>query len=154
MTDKMDRNENGNSDIALRDAAEEKLGKLPAASPPELKNPTYDKIDGRFDGAMPESLSGKSTPGESKASNDLIVLSILSIVTLAIAVRIDLLQKVIEWAIKYENWEVDEFLTFWIILAVSSAIFAVRRWRESRHELTRRLPVSYTHLTLPTKRIV
>ena len=139
MTDKMDRNENGNSDITLRDAAEEKLGKLPAASPPELKNPTYDKIDGRFDGAMPESLSGKSTPGESKASNDLIVLSILSIVTLAIAVRIDLLQKVIEWAIKYENWEVDEFLTFWIILAVSSAIFAVRRWRESRHELTRRL---------------
>jgi PAS domain S-box-containing protein len=43
MTDKMDRNENGNSDSALRDAAEEKRGKSQDA-PTKLEDLTSEKI--------------------------------------------------------------------------------------------------------------
>ena len=77
------------------------------------------------------------------------VLAILLASFLTIA--FDLYERVIHYTRPLESWELDETPFFLFFVALSCAWFACRRCRELLQEIG---AVSYTHLTLPTKRIV
>jgi two-component system, cell cycle sensor histidine kinase and response regulator CckA len=98
-----------------------------------------DKTNERIGEDATKLLSGKVTAQESTARKDVIVLFILSVVVFAIAFKLETFERIVSWAALHENWEVDEFLTLWTIIPVSLAIFAIRRWKEYRQELIRRL---------------
>jgi two-component system cell cycle sensor histidine kinase/response regulator CckA len=100
-----------------------------------------DETNGRIDKDTKKLWSGKLTTQESRARKDLVVLSVLSAVVFAIAFKLEVFEKAASCAALHENWEVDEFLTLLMIIPVSLAIFAIRRWREYRQELIRRLQV-------------
>jgi diguanylate cyclase (GGDEF)-like protein len=42
------------------------------------------------------------------------------------------------WAIRHEEWQVDEILILLALLSVAVAVFAWRRWKEANTEITRR----------------
>jgi PAS domain S-box-containing protein len=98
-----------------------------------------DKTNIRVDRNIATSLSSKLAPNESKARKDFIILCILSVAVFVMAFKFGAFERVVRWASQYNTWEIDEFLTLWIIIPVSLAIFAVRRWREYRQELILRL---------------
>ncbi len=74
-----------------------------------------------------------------RAFYDLIILTTLSVVTFLAASKYDFFEMIAGWAAEHEHWQIDELLILAIILTVALSVFATRRWREYRHELTIRM---------------
>ncbi|EDN70187.1 Periplasmic Sensor Hybrid Histidine Kinase [Beggiatoa sp. PS] len=79
----------------------------------------------------------QSTPPKS-TRKDIIFIFICSIFVFWLASAIDAFELLVDLAHQHEEWEIDEFFTVTIILAIALGIFSWRRWRECEYELTYR----------------
>ncbi len=75
---------------------------------------------------------------QKQARKDFIIISIISISVYLLAGAIDAFEQLIEFAHQHEDWEVDEFFTISVILAIALGVFAWRRWNELELELVYR----------------
>lgn len=76
--------------------------------------------------------------GGQRAATDLAVLGAAIAVLTIVATEIDALEMIVEWAMHYEDYEIDEILTLAIMLSIAATIFAIRRVHELRREIDRR----------------
>ncbi len=65
-----------------------------------------------------------------RAARDLYLLVALSVLVFIMAGRFDILESIIAFFHRYEEYELDEILTVFVFLSFGSAVFAFRRWGE------------------------
>ena len=63
------------------------------------------------------------------------LLDILAIIVFTIFVYIyaseqDILERLVDFSMRHEKWELDEFLTVSVFLVFAMSVFALRRWHE------------------------
>jgi PAS domain S-box-containing protein len=83
--------------------------------------------------------TGKQT--SKQAMIDWVIASIVSIVVFVLACVYDVFGAIMMWAQENSRWRVDQLFVVTLILALTFAVLAVRRWRESQAELVRRVEV-------------
>ena len=66
-----------------------------------------------------------------KVVRELMIIAILCVLVFIIAARLDTLEFIVETMGKYEEYELDEFITVTIFLSFALSIFAFRRWNEA-----------------------
>ena len=76
---------------------------------------------------------------ERSTVRDAVVLGVAMTVLMAGAASVDALGAIVSFAAQHEDYELDEVLTFFILLGGASSIFASRRARELRGEIERRV---------------
>ncbi len=67
---------------------------------------------------------------KSKSFFDLLIIMVGAIITFLLAKKYDILENVVRFAHRYEQWELDELIITFIFLVIALAVFSVRRWRE------------------------
>lgn len=93
---------------------------------------------------------GVLPPGAHRAAmRDLIVAFVLFGVTVAAFIWFDFFERFFEYSRRHEDWELDEFVSAVPALALVTAWFAIRRWRETAL-VTSRLEASLDELTATT----
>lgn len=65
-----------------------------------------------------------------KRKTELIVMFLLSIFVYFLSYRYDLLEKIVYFANKHENWELDEIITVLIFLMFAMLVFSIKRLRD------------------------
>ena len=73
-----------------------------------------------------------------KTLKDLVLVALFAICTYAVVVLTDAHERFERWAVRHEEWQVDELLVLLGLLTVAAAAFAWRRWGEANAELARR----------------
>jgi hypothetical protein len=73
-----------------------------------------------------------------RARNDLIVLLLVAIALFVLLVRLQAFERFYAWSRTHETWQLDEVLVAIAVLALASAFYALRRWRDLRAEIARR----------------
>jgi PAS domain S-box-containing protein len=68
---------------------------------------------------------------------DLLVISIVAVLTLILAVYFDWLRIFYKWHIYLEKYKLDEIITVLIVLAFAFGIFSIRRWKELKNEIAK-----------------
>ena len=68
---------------------------------------------------------------KSKASFDIIVLTLLAATAFAAATSVDLLEAIYQFTRAHEDWELDELIIVPVVLVPTFALFALRRWIEA-----------------------
>lgn len=71
--------------------------------------------------------------GTRKPILELLTILVLSIAVYIFAASYDILERVVEFSRKHENWELDELITVAIFIVFALAFFSVRRWKEIRN---------------------
>ena len=61
---------------------------------------------------------------------ELLILFTLSITAYIVAQNFDLLEKMVEFSWKHENWELDELLTVSFFISIALISFSMRRWKD------------------------
>ena len=69
---------------------------------------------------------------------ELAITLVACVAVYALAVRIELLESLMEWSRAHEDLEIDELLTLVFVLCCAFALLGWRRWRELRAEFARR----------------
>lgn len=67
---------------------------------------------------------------------ELVIILIGSIVTFMLSAHADILETVIEFTHKHEEWELDEIFITSLFLAIALAIFSIRRWNDLHKTLS------------------
>ncbi len=70
-----------------------------------------------------------------KASIELFIIALILIASFFLFSNFDMLEKIVEFSARYENYEIDEALSTLIILAICLSVFTFRRWREAINSL-------------------
>ncbi len=71
-----------------------------------------------------------------RAFKDLVIISVVAILTFALAHIFDMFDVIVELSRKYGEVYIDEFVIVLMVLAFASGVFSLRRWRELRDEVT------------------
>ncbi len=71
----------------------------------------------------------------SKSTNDLIVISAISLVVFILSCLFELFEVIAEFSLSLKNYWVDELLVVLIILPVAFAFYSMRRWQELNQEV-------------------
>jgi signal transduction histidine kinase len=66
---------------------------------------------------------------------ELVVLCLLGILVFILA---SMFEAFAQWSRQHNGWQVDEFFTLGVIMAVLLSIFSWRRWREATNEIAKR----------------
>ena len=66
---------------------------------------------------------------------DLVVIAVVSLLVFLLSIRIDLFEKIVYFSYQYENYEIDEVITLFLILFFGFLVFSFRRWRELDREV-------------------
>lgn len=74
-----------------------------------------------------------------RAVGDLFAVGLVYILTLLVALALDLGDIFLDFVRKYEHWEIDEFIAAGLFSMTAFAWFAVRQWRRYADEVSRRL---------------
>ena len=74
-------------------------------------------------------------PPSKHTYTDLIVLSIVSVITFIIASEFNVFELFYEYSRSHDDWEVDEIAIVLIIMTFSLGVFSWRRWQELKKEL-------------------
>ena len=74
----------------------------------------------------------------SRARFDLLALLLAGVFLYVVLVRSDAFERFADWSRAHETWQLDDMLVALALLAVASAIYALRRWRDLDREVTRR----------------
>mgnify|MGYP006277917673 CR=1 FL=1 len=61
---------------------------------------------------------------------ELVIITILALVVFVLAIVTEAYERIFYWTQRYEEYEVDEILTVFIILPVAFGVYAYRRWRD------------------------
>ncbi len=69
-----------------------------------------------------------------KTTKDAIAIGVLFVLTMVLAQRFELFEAFFELSREHEEWQVDEVLTAFILLALAFGVFAFRRWLEAKRE--------------------
>lgn len=77
------------------------------------------------------------TPVVGTARRDAVISVVLFLVAFALASRFDIHERFDALAAAYETWEIDEIPLALALTTFSFAVFALRRWREARHQAAR-----------------
>ncbi|OIQ01330.1 MAG: hypothetical protein AUK35_00135 [Zetaproteobacteria bacterium CG2_30_46_52] len=75
---------------------------------------------------------------KNKALAESIIILLVCVFTYAVSVEYDVLEAIVAFSAKHENWDVDELLTVGIVLSFCLSVFSLRRWKE----------LSVTHKTI------
>lgn len=70
--------------------------------------------------------------------NDLVILSVFTVVSFALAVHLELFETFFEFSRAHEEWELDEFFTLAMLLGVGLLLFSIRRIIELKREIWQR----------------
>jgi signal transduction histidine kinase len=85
---------------------------------------------------------GLGDPSESlrrRAFSDLFLIATLYVVFLLLALALDLGDRFHEFVIRYEKWEVDEFIIAGVLSLIAFTGFSLRQWYRYSSEIDRRL---------------
>ena len=63
---------------------------------------------------------------------ELILMAVLGIATFIVAAKFDILEKVVDFSHRHENFELDELISVTFFLVFALAFFSMRRWKELR----------------------
>jgi hypothetical protein len=61
---------------------------------------------------------------------ELLIVIIVGVLVFVISARADLLERLLEYSLRHESWEVDELLVMSAYFAVALLIYSIRRWRD------------------------
>ncbi|WDP91111.1 MAG: hypothetical protein HUN04_15975 [Desulfobacter sp.] len=67
---------------------------------------------------------------QQKKKTELLIIIAAVVLVYIIASQYDIMERIIAFSMRYENWEADEILTVSIFLGFAFLIFAIRRWHE------------------------
>jgi diguanylate cyclase (GGDEF)-like protein len=90
---------------------------------------------------FPGSLFGKKheiRSAKRKTRTDLVLLGLFAVCAYGFAFLSDSYEWFARWAIRHEEWQVDEILILLALLSAAVAVFAWRRWKEAKTEIVRR----------------
>jgi hypothetical protein len=73
-----------------------------------------------------------------KSVQDIVVISVLSILVFAFSASFDLFNAIIAWVYRHDTWQLDELFSVSVFLVVAIAVYAWRRNRELAEEIRRR----------------
>ncbi|MGH1484228.1 MAG: putative bifunctional diguanylate cyclase/phosphodiesterase [Geminicoccales bacterium] len=76
--------------------------------------------------------------GGRKASIEFLILSVLTIIAYMICAEQDLLERYVNWAHQYEEYELDEILILGFFSTIAACAFSIRRSLDLRQEMQRR----------------
>ncbi|MDH3252991.1 MAG: hypothetical protein OEM41_09385 [Ignavibacteria bacterium] len=74
----------------------------------------------------------------SAARRDLIAIASGAVLVLALSLWFDLFGTTITWMYRHDTWQLDELFTVAVFLAVTFALYSLRRWYELRAEILER----------------
>ena len=66
-----------------------------------------------------------------KTNIDLSLIAVITVASFFLFSKFDLLEKIVEFSAKYEDYEIDEIFSTLIVLSVCLVWFSCRRWKES-----------------------
>ncbi len=66
----------------------------------------------------------------SKMAKELFIILVLSLIVYIISAQYNILERIVEFTNKHENWQLDEIVTTAIFLVFALAVFSLRRWRD------------------------
>ena len=69
-----------------------------------------------------------------RITTEIIIIALISVITYWIFGYIELLEKVNTWALRHDDFEIDEFLSTSVVLVFLLLIFSIRRLLDSRNE--------------------
>lgn len=75
---------------------------------------------------------------------DFLIIIALSIVVFITAGRFDILERIVKFARRHEQWELDEIITVSIFLVIALALLLIQRWRDllkSERELKKKMKI-------------
>jgi hypothetical protein len=67
---------------------------------------------------------------KTKTGKEIVLMMTILIISYFLFRYFDILERIVEWSKKHEEYEVDELLSTSIVLVVLLLIFAIRRWVE------------------------
>lgn len=73
-----------------------------------------------------------------RARRDAYTIAALSILVVLASIQFDAFDRIFEFTERHESWELDEFLSLFVILALGGLVFSARRWSDLNYELARR----------------
>jgi len=85
--------------------------------------------------AAEKTVPGSQASRRRRAIVDLCVIAGLASAAFAGLAAIDSFERFAVWSRAHEAWQLDELLTLTGVLAVSAAVFALRRWRDLLAEI-------------------
>ncbi len=68
----------------------------------------------------------------------MLVLAAVSACAIFLSRRHEVFERFVQFSRAHEDWELDEFLSASVVVALSLIVFSLRRWRESKEEIRRR----------------
>jgi len=75
----------------------------------------------------------------SAAFRDSVIILISAVLVVALSAYFNLFEMYVEWSRAHETWNIDEIIIVLAFLAFAFNIFSIRRGRELRHEIIRRI---------------
>ena len=69
---------------------------------------------------------------------DLIIFITIAIFIFVLASVFDTFETLVEWSRKHRIVEINELITLLVVLALAFSIFSYLKWKELRHEITKR----------------
>ena len=73
-----------------------------------------------------------------KTRTDLVLLGLFAVCTYVFGILTDAHEWFERWAVRHEEWQLDEIMMPLALLSVAVAVFAWRRWKEADTEINRR----------------
>jgi hypothetical protein len=65
---------------------------------------------------------------------ELLCVILLAVIGVVLAHHIDLFESFYQWSRVHEDWQVDEIITVFVVLAIGLSIYSFRRWQEQVRE--------------------
>jgi two-component system sensor histidine kinase/response regulator len=72
------------------------------------------------------------------ATRELVLIAVAAVILFVFAARVDLLDAIVDWLHKHDEFEFDEFIIVMLFLSIAMTVFSFRRYKELRRGMRRR----------------